>query len=179
MLQRAELKQSFELGQTEPGQGISDLSSYNWILWRCRNAESQNSLIGFVLATLSVWHLVQSLDPTATVLENVGRQVYAAILRSAILPLLQVWEPSVGQVCFLLRRKHKDSSFGNKRSGFQNCQENSELPMDKAMTARKRTFKPARNQFLWDLIRVADPRLTASHSQLGFFAELLKNSVLK
>lgn len=30
-------------------------------------------------------------------------------------------------------------------------------------------LKPAQNQFLWDLIRVADPRLTASHSQLGFF----------
>lgn len=42
----------------------------------------------------------------------------------------------------------------------------SELPRD---------AKPARNQFLWDLIRVADPRLTASSSQLSF-AELRKKS---
>lgn len=114
-------------------------------------------------------------------LENVGRQVRAAILGAAIRPLLQVWEPSVGQVRLPLGGKHKEPSeaFGNKRSNFQSCQENSEPPTDKVMTARKRTLKPARNRFLRDLIRGAGPRLTASPSQLGIFAKLRKNGVPK
>lgn len=88
--------------------------------------------MGFVLAASSVWHLERPANPTATVLENVGRQVRAAILGAAIRPLLRVWEPSVGQVSLPLRRQHKESSeaFGNKRSNFQSCQENSEPPMD-------------------------------------------------
>lgn len=114
-------------------------------------------------------------------LENVGRQVRAAILGAAIRPLLQVWEPSVGQVRLPLGGKHKEPSeaFGNKRSNFQSCQENSEPPTDKVMTARKRTLQPARNRFLRDLIRGADPRLTASPSRLAIFAKLRKNGVPK
>lgn len=175
------LKPTFELGQREPGRDVSHLRSYPGILWRCRNAESQDSFMGFVLAASSVRCLERPANPTATVLDNVGRQVRAAILGAAIRPLLRVWEPSVGQVSLPLRRKHKELSeaFGNKRSNFQSCQENSEPPMDKVMTARKRTLKPAQNQFLQDLIRGADPRLTASPSQLGIFAKLRKNCVQK
>lgn len=53
------------------------------------------ALISFVLtASPFMWHLVRSLDPRVSTLENVRRQVHGSILRPVIHLFVQVWEPS-------------------------------------------------------------------------------------
>lgn len=74
-------------------------------LWVSKAPNCFNQLCAHSI--LFMWHLVRSLDPTVSRLENVRRQVHSSILRPMIHLLLQVWEPPPGWVYFLLRRKQK------------------------------------------------------------------------
>lgn len=59
-----------------------------------------------------MWHLVRSLDPRVSMLENVRRQVHSSILRPIIHLFLQVRELPPARVSALLRSKQKGLSPG-------------------------------------------------------------------